>query len=274
MKFNLNSEQIVNLILAAVGIFILVSFIRLALSEGADRGFAYQIGIWLTILFALAAVGRILYSYLANGRKLEAYKDVRLKHRLKKIHPSRISKFQYRLPLGFNLFHYGLGLGKFTNMYHGKIGPLEVTIFNYTYTTKAGRNPSRFSSDVACFQFDEPNLPAFTLYNETAWQKIRTLVGRKDINFANHPHFSKAYWLVGENEKVIRQIFTDEVLEKYEQIELPSVTEANDHALIYYRGSVGRDQRGMYLVLDEGLEIIKLLHQTMLHQTIKEQEKP
>ncbi len=42
------------------------------------------------------------------------------------------------------------------------------------------------------------NIPTFTVDKEGLLEKFYAIAGRKDINFENHPDFSKRFYLVGK----------------------------------------------------------------------------
>ena len=59
-------------------------------------------------------------------------------------------------------------------------------------------------------------IPVFALDKENFMTNIMQLSGLKDIDFKNHPDFSKRFYLRGEDEKAIRAFFTDNLIYFFE----------------------------------------------------------
>ncbi|MEC7172941.1 MAG: SulP family inorganic anion transporter [Bacteroidota bacterium] len=59
-------------------------------------------------------------------------------------------------------------------------------------------------------------IPVFALDKENFMTNILQLSGLKDIDFKNHPDFSKRFYLRGEDEKAIRTFFTDNLIYFFE----------------------------------------------------------
>ena len=62
----------------------------------------------------------------------------------------------------------------------------------------------------------DKEIPIFTLDKEGFLEKMYALAGFKDIHFDNHPDFSKRFFLLGENEKAIKNTFTPDVIRFFE----------------------------------------------------------
>ncbi|HEY5824420.1 MAG TPA: SulP family inorganic anion transporter, partial [Cyclobacteriaceae bacterium] len=77
------------------------------------------------------------------------------------------------------------------------------------------------------------NLPDFALEPEGLWSKFSELAGGKDIDFANHPGFSKKYYLRGENETTIRNFFSESLIHFFENREEMHVECHKNKLLIY-----------------------------------------
>jgi hypothetical protein len=80
------------------------------------------------------------------------------------------------------------------------------------------------------------HLPDFMLYPETFFHKVGELFGFKDINFSEHPQFSRRYRLKGPNEMAIRRAFTPEALAYFTEKPGWSI-EVQDGQFIVYRSS-------------------------------------
>jgi len=94
------------------------------------------------------------------------------------------------------------------NVMRGSSGGLETVVFDYRYVTGSGKNQSRHEQTVAAFHLKPPALPAFDVRPENILYKIAALFGYHDINFAEHPEFSRRYLLRGADENAVRKLFS------------------------------------------------------------------
>ena len=105
---------------------------------------------------------------------------------------------------------------RISNLMRGKFADTECLLFDYRYTTGSGKNSSTHNQTVVAFKIDGGDLPPFTCKPEHFFHKFMDFFGHEDINFEDHPKFSKAYRLNGENEASVRAIFNKEVIELLE----------------------------------------------------------
>lgn len=138
---------------------------------------------------------------------------------------------------GFHLGGHGHSK-KARNVLRAETPALRLTLFEYHYTTGHGKHQQRHSQVVAAFDFDEPMLPKFELRPEGFFHQIGKLFGYQDINFDDHPKFSKLYLLRGPDEAAVRELFTPDVRELFEVMPGWSV-EGHGGRLLAYRA----DQR-------------------------------
>jgi hypothetical protein len=78
------------------------------------------------------------------------------------------------------------------------------------------------------------SIPDFALEPEGLWSKLFEGVAGKDIDFVDHPVFSKKYYLRGENEVVVREFFTSPIIDFLENREQMHI-ECHKHRLIFYK---------------------------------------
>jgi hypothetical protein len=158
---------------------------------------------------------------------------------------------------GFHLFSQGSDR-EIRNLLRGKAGGLEVSIFDYSYVTSGGNSRKTWRQTVLAFEIDDVNLPGFSLRPEVWLDKVGQWLGYKDINFESYPKFSKMYLLrSGEKEEDVRALFTDRVLEYYE--EHPNVcTEGCGGRLVYYRANQRLNAADVRPFLEEGFEVLAL----------------
>ena len=108
-----------------------------------------------------------------------------------------------------------------------------IFVFDYQYQTGSGKNRRTHYQTVVLFESNTLALPRFFLVPENLFHKIGNLFGYRDIDFCEHPRFSRKYLLRGELEDSIRRIFNDRVISLYESRQGVS-TEGLETILAYY----------------------------------------
>ena len=98
-----------------------------------------------------------------------------------------------------------------------KTDNVKMTRFEYAYTTGGGEHSRRVSQTIVTLEHDSLSLPKFTLSPEGLFDKIGAAIGFQDIDFDEHPEFSKSFVLKGEDEPAIRKFFDREKLEFFAQ---------------------------------------------------------
>ncbi len=92
---------------------------------------------------------------------------------------------------------------------------LKLRLFDYHYTVHTGNSAVTYRQTVFFVNSKELGLPHFILKPENLLHTAGAFLGLDDIDFDHYPDFSKAYYLKGKDEYLIRQLFTDEVLEYF-----------------------------------------------------------
>jgi hypothetical protein len=157
--------------------------------------------------------------------------------------------------VGLHLFTLGRSR-QMRNLLRGRTRDLDVAVFDYQYTTGSGKSSTTHRTTVVSFRADF-HLPSFALRPEGFWEKIGAMLAYHDINFDTHPTFSKRYLLRGPDEYAIRDVFTEPVLDYFQDRPGLSV-EAYDGALVFYRA--GHEVRATDIKkhLEEGFEVFGL----------------
>lgn len=157
----------------------------------------------------------------------------------------------------FKLFSAGHSK-KIRNVFTGKAGDLDVSVFDYRYTTGGGKNSHTWRQTVMLFESDGLAFPQFALRPENVFHKIGQVFGYEDIDFATHEEFSKRYLLRGADEQAVRATFGGDALSFYETDRTLS-TEANGRQLIHYR--MGKRMRPDQIeeFITEGVRVLTLL---------------
>ncbi|HTQ39928.1 MAG TPA: hypothetical protein VMJ32_12945 [Pirellulales bacterium] len=147
---------------------------------------------------------------------------------------------------------------KQTNLMLGKSRSIEVGIFDYKYVTGGGRSSTVWKQSVISFQSEALALPDFSLAPKSVWSKIVTLFGQKSIEFDTHPIFSGNYLLRGNDVEAVRKLFTDTVLDFFEQ-NWGWNTEGSGSRLLVYKQSKRIPGAEIPQFLEVGLQILSAL---------------
>ena len=159
----------------------------------------------------------------------------------------------------FHLFSQGHAR-RMSNVLHGNIDDVTVTIFDYRYTTASGKHHRTRRQTVLLLESDRLDLPLFTLRPERLHHKLASALGHQDINFESHPAFSDAYLLQGSDEERVRTLFETEALTYYTRH--PELwTEGEGQQLVYYHASKRVDPESIRDFVREGLDVLDLFAQ-------------
>lgn len=159
----------------------------------------------------------------------------------------------------FQLFRRG-GRKKVTNLMKKKETDfdLETNIFDYQYTVSTGNSAATFRQTVFFVQSKQLALPQFLLKPEHFFHRIGTYLGMQDIDFVDHPKFSRQYLLQGEDEDLIRQKLTED-FRTYFTVEKNWTLEGLNYFLIFYRNKKRIPPEDLPEFYRKGKEIYNLL---------------
>jgi MFS superfamily sulfate permease-like transporter len=109
-----------------------------------------------------------------------------------------------------NKIHYEESvLSQYTE--HGKVEVSDITL-----TEGARQAQNDIHMTVVHVSDLEFTMPDFALEPEQLWSKFSEITSGKDIDFKNHPLFSKKYYLRGQDETAIRNFFNENILDYLE----------------------------------------------------------
>ena len=134
--------------------------------------------------------------------------------------------------------------------------------------TPSPHRPCRKSARVA-MESDSLRLPNFKMRPEHFFDKVGAAMGFQDIDFDEHPEFSKSFVLQGEDEQAIRAFFDTEMLEFLAQRK-GSYIESAPGVFIYLRG--GRKKPAQLReFIDEGYAVYGAFAERMsrIHKRLK-----
>lgn len=104
------------------------------------------------------------------------------------------------------------------------------SVFDVEFTEGAFIAKEVVKTTVLHIKLDK-EIPVFTLDKEGLLELIYNLAGFKDIDIENHPDFNRRFYLSGENEEAIKNLFTDNLILFLESNPYYHI-ESNGHALM------------------------------------------
>ncbi|MEO2016513.1 MAG: hypothetical protein ABGZ53_19315 [Fuerstiella sp.] len=134
----------------------------------------------------------------------------------------------------FSLFNKGHSR-KMRNVMKAETDSATLAIFDYQYTTGSGKHQQCHSQTVVSMESNSLSLPNFTLWPEGLLAKLGAMMGAQDIDFDEHPEFSKSFVLKGDDVPAIRDFFDVEKLDFFTERKGAYVETAPNH-FIYFRG--------------------------------------
>ena len=131
-----------------------------------------------------------------------------------------------------------------------------VKIFNYSYTTRSGRNNHTYH--YFCFLFTaEKDLPAVEIRSENFIDKVLSPIYSKDIPIPANTEWSKKYLVSGGDEQTVQNLITPFFIEHFQSSKYSFFTSGNQFLLIYdKRQSHNIDEQ--LNMIEDGLAICKI----------------
>jgi hypothetical protein len=156
----------------------------------------------------------------------------------------------------FPLFNRGHSK-RIRNLMEGAVEGLDVAVFDYRFTVGGGKNSHTYSQTVCAVRDRRLRLPVFELKPESIWNKLGALFGYEDIDFEEHPEFSRKYHLSGVGEAAVRALFRPEVRDALERREGLSLQGGGDR-FICFRASARVEPERIENLTRETLETLVL----------------
>lgn len=149
-----------------------------------------------------------------------------------------------------------------SNVLRRKENERGITIFDYRMRKQhSGDSPTTMT--ILLLESEALALPAFAARPESLFQKLGTVIGGDDVDFPEHPEFSRKYVLRGEDEGAIRRIMTDEVIRAFENhtgVGISGISvEGRGERVILYHSLRTVSASGLRDLLAAGLEIAEPL---------------
>jgi hypothetical protein len=144
-------------------------------------------------------------------------------------------------------------LGKYAEV--GKLESSDITL-------QEGVRQSQNEIHITIVQVSETDIlvPDFALEPEGLWSKLFEGVSGKDIDFINHPVFSKKYYLRGANEIQVRDFFSESIVQFLENREEMHI-ECHRNRMIFFKKRALLEPAEILYVSKFAEEFISLIHQ-------------
>lgn len=148
---------------------------------------------------------------------------------------------------------------KILNLMRGKSQSFEVTIFDHNYVVSAGEHSHTRRQSIICFESQVLALPEFTLGPKRFWDKVGNMLGRQTIEFDSHPIFAENYALRGSDPYAVRSVFTDPIVEYFEQ-NVGYSAEGSANRLLLFKANKRVPPVETAAFLEDGLKALSLIH--------------
>jgi len=207
----------------------------------------------ILIIFGFVVVAMV-FSHFAEKKRTE---DLRLQAgRL------GLTTFQEEAPAPLAGFHhfplFNRGHSKrIRNLMEGSVDGIRVAVFDYHFTVGGGKSQTVYHQTVCAVCDRRLRLPVFDLKPESIWNKLGALFGYEDIDFEEHPEFSRKYFLSGVGEAAVRALFRPEVRDNLEKRAGLSLEGAGDR-FICFRTNVRVEPGEIENLTREALETLVL----------------
>lgn len=153
----------------------------------------------------------------------------------------------------FQLFNSGHGRSM-KNVILGETEIASIAIFDYRYTTGSGKNQTTYTQTVVAMESDSLTVPSFTMRPEHLFDSLGSALGFQDIDFPEHPRFSKLFVLKGADETAIREFFDTQILDFFAA--RPGIGfECFPGMFIYFRSGKKQKADELRQYLEEGYSV-------------------
>jgi len=160
---------------------------------------------------------------------------------------------------GFPLMNIGRDK-QITNVISVEGPNADISVFDYSYVTDVSKDRRLRKQTVMSVESTSLVHPVFNLRPEEFWSKVEAAFGGQDIDFVEHPDFSKKYVLKGESEEEIR-IYMDTMLLDFFAAQNKICCEAREGAILYYHSykRVGPDAEKLQRFMEESMGVFEEL---------------
>ena len=175
-------------------------------------------------------------------------------------HPQSDGHLESRLG-SFQLFSSGRKR-VLRNAIIGETDVAKIAIFDYQYTTGSGKHQHTHHQTVVGMEFDNLDIPAFMLRPENLFDWFGSMFGVQDIDFDEHPEFSKMFVLKGDDEQAVREFFDVPLLDFFAQ-HAGIAFECAPGKFIYFRSGKKAKVEDLKKLLEEGYAVYSAFTERM-----------
>jgi hypothetical protein len=157
-------------------------------------------------------------------------------------------------------FHfYKRGSGhNIEHVVHGERPEGQLWAFDHAFRTGVGAGSESHAQSVVVLHSASLKLPEFLLRPENLVDKIGAAMGQDDIDFSDHPEFSRLLHLSGRDEAAVRRAFTDPICKFCEEHPTLCVEGVGPRLACYYNDETLAGEKLVELV-NAALILAKLL---------------
>lgn len=185
--------------------------------DAAGDGTSHAIFVWSIVLGSIAGglsiVGLVLWLIFRYEKKRTAELAIVADEIGMQFTPGADERL---LPVlqQFRLFNQGHSR-RMKNVMRAVTDQLNLTIFDYQYTTGGGQNSHTHSRTLVALESTAFQIPQFSVRPEGLGDKLAAKLGFQDIDFDQHPDFSAKFVLQSNDENAARRFFTTQILDLF-----------------------------------------------------------
>jgi hypothetical protein len=156
----------------------------------------------------------------------------------------------------FQLFKEGRAQRAY-NVLRAEAEGVRMSVFDYQFTTGSGKSQHTYRQTVLAVESNGLHLPPLTIRPESFFDAIAGVLGFRDIDFEDHPEFSRGFMLKSPDEERTRKLFDTEVFQFFAE-RRDVALEANRTRFIYYRRNRVVPPANLKTLLADGLQLFNL----------------
>lgn len=152
----------------------------------------------------------------------------------------------------------------YSHCIHGHLGGREIHIVDLRFTVGKGRGRATVEQTLIILNVQEERFHTFILRPEGIFDKITDIFGHEDIDFPDHPEFSKRYHLLSNTPAdTLRAVFPRTILDTLLRFKGLSI-ECQDGWIVFYRRYKVMPARQIMGFAEQFLEITNRMAQAVL----------
>lgn len=166
----------------------------------------------------------------------------------------RGKKAQLNNLLHFYIFSFG-SFKQIRNLLYSKTEKINIAIFDYHARIKSHTG----IATVIYFRSPLLNLPNFNLLRKP--HLATNTFGNQEVAFLSNSEFSNKYSLLTDDEEAVRKVFSNRLINYFEQKRVLNVEGAKDRLILYCSDGIVEPERIKFF-LEEGYRVLELFEET------------